>query len=328
MLSTGDELVEINEIPIGSQIRDSNRHSLISSLKADGLKVIDYGIVRDKEADLEARMVGASADCDIVITTGGVSMGVADLVKPLLAKLGVIHFGRLNMKPGKPTTFATIPKAGGGQTLFFGLPGNPVSCLVTKSLLIEPCIRKLQGLQENKCLHPRVSVTLQSKIVLDPERPEYHRARVFSSRARADRLLGDVDLDQSGLVAWSTGDQRSSRLMSMKSYNALLCLPQGSSTKGAVAEGEQVTALLIAPLLPPDASVVTELLPSVNSSSSSASASAVQQESKRAKMDLAAAAASSTATTTHSPAPAARRPMRIALLTVSDRVRSVAPLLL
>ena len=80
-------------------------------------------------------------------------MGDADLVKPMLEKLGTVHFGRINMKPGKPATFATLEKPSGGSVLFFGLPGNPVSCLVTKCLFVDPALRRLQGVSHHIELH-------------------------------------------------------------------------------------------------------------------------------------------------------------------------------
>ena len=146
ILSTGSELVNPWETPVGGQIRDSNRASLICAFRQDGLDCIDLGIARDSNEEVERALLDAAARCDVVVTSGGVSMGEADLVKPMLEKLGTIHFGRLNMKPGKPTTFATLKRQNKGtETLFFGLPGNPVSCLVTKSLLIDPALKRIQG---------------------------------------------------------------------------------------------------------------------------------------------------------------------------------------
>jgi gephyrin len=150
ILSTGSELVNPWEAPVGSQIRDSNRAALMVAFKIDGFNCVDLGIVCDSEADLQQTLIDAASRCDVVVTSGGVSMGEADLVKPMLEKLGTVHFGRLNMKPGKPTTFATLKRTNattgnGSEVLFFGLPGNPVSCLVTKSLLIDPALRKIQG---------------------------------------------------------------------------------------------------------------------------------------------------------------------------------------
>lgn len=86
-------------------------------------------------------------------------MGAADFVKPLLKEIGTVHFSKLNMKPGKPTTFATYSDRTSGQdrqTLFFGLPGNPVSCLVTKALFVDPALKRLQGLPSDACLHPQL----------------------------------------------------------------------------------------------------------------------------------------------------------------------------
>lgn len=186
IMSTGNELVEVWETPTGSQIRDSNRAALLTAFQRDGYPCIDLGIVMDAVAELESRLLDAAARCDVVVTSGGVSMGAADLVKPLLAKLGTVQFGRLNMKPGKPTTFATINTISGGseaegatkmkKTLFFGLPGNPVSCLVTKALMIDPCLRRLQGHSIADSMHAQVVATIGQDLKLDPERPEYHRA--------------------------------------------------------------------------------------------------------------------------------------------------------
>lgn len=232
IMSTGDELIEPMDTPIGSQIRDSNRIALMAAFQEDGFRCIDLGIIRDQQVELKQCLQEASTRCDVVITTGGVSMGEKDYVKPLLEELGQIHFGRINMKPGKPTTFATIfDKTRNKNILFFGLPGNPVSCLVTKSLMIDPALKRLQGCNSLSCLHTQIQVLMKTKdIQIDPERPEYHRVSVY------------YDLQLKQLVASSTGNQRSSRLLSMRSANALLCLPKGN---GVVKQGEMVTALLL-----------------------------------------------------------------------------------
>ena len=242
----GDELVELTETPVGSQIRDSNRLSLITSLKADGYTVLDLGIARDQASSLEAKLIQSVEVCDVLITSGGVSMGDADLVKPTLAKLGTVHFGRLNMKPGKPTTFAAITsKDKSKMTYIFALPGNPVSCMVTKALLIDPCLRRLQGLSVEQCMPPQLEVRLETTLKLDPERPEYHRAIVSSSSYPGATIC----------TAVSTGSQRSSRLLSMRCSNALLCLPKGTEKKTHINTGEIVTALLTGPIPSPSPSV-------------------------------------------------------------------------
>jgi len=239
IMSTGNELVDSFETPVGNQVRDSNRLSLIASCIENGQQYVDLGIVGDSKEELRRRLLEASLHCDIVVSSGGVSMGAADFVKPLLKEIGTVHFAKLNMKPGKPTTFASYKRTDSsgrpGQTLFFGLPGNPVSCLVTKALFVDPAVRRLQGLESEACLHPQLTVTLAgSSIRLDPERPEYHRAILIANE------------DGSGSVsAYSTGNQRSSRLLSMLSANALLFLPQGP---GTVEVGTVVQALLIRPM--------------------------------------------------------------------------------
>ena len=149
VMSSGDELVEASEHTLtGSQIRDCNRLSLLSACREDGFAALDLGIVNDSKEKLRERLLWAAERCDVVVSSGGVSMGAADFIKPLLAEIGTIHFSKLKMKPGKPTTFASIRREGGvdecgsgvecgkgGErraghtTLFFGLPGNPVSCL-------------------------------------------------------------------------------------------------------------------------------------------------------------------------------------------------------
>mmetsp|Transcript_17490 Transcript_17490/g.29317 ORF Transcript_17490/g.29317 Transcript_17490/m.29317 type:complete len:659 (-) Transcript_17490:150-2126(-) len=237
VMSTGDELVNPWETPTGSQIRDSNRAALLTSFQQDGLVCKDLGIVRDTRDTLRERMLDAVEQCDVVVTSGGVSMGDADFVKGLLAELGTVHFGRLNMKPGKPTTYASIPKkSGSGKCHFFGLPGNPVSCLVTKTLMVDPAVRRLQGVSSSKSLHSQITVRTTQEYKLDPGRPEYHRVTVWFNNAVQT------------FEACSTGFQRSSRLMSMRSANGLMLLPKG---QGKVAVGTVMSVLLTDPLPPP-----------------------------------------------------------------------------
>lgn len=230
VLSTGDELVEPGR-PLGpGQIRDSNRAMLIAAIKAVGGEVMDLGISGDSQASLEAS-VQRGLRADVLLTSGGVSMGDLDLIKPLLEHAGQVHFGRVRMKPGKPITFATTDNDG-HRCLVFGLPGNPVSSLVTFYLFAVPAIRKLAG-------HPdpnlrRVQARLAHALPLDPARPEYHRA-----------TLG-WDFAQNCFVAQSTGSQSSSRLLSMRTANALLELPERA---GELAAGSLVTALLIGSLV-------------------------------------------------------------------------------
>lgn len=235
VLSTGDELVEPGAPLAPGQIYDSNRPTLTAAVTVFGGEVIDLGIAGDSPHALEAALQRGLDTADVLLTSGGVSMGALDLIKPMLDRIGVVHFGRLRMKPGKPCTFATVIRAG-HQRLVFALPGNPVSSLVTFYLLGAPALRRLAGWREPKL--PRVQVVLKEPLPLDAYRPEYHRAVL-----RWEATLHD---GRGGFIAESTGSQASSRLLSMRSANALLELPQG---EGVLPAGSIVTALLIGDLM-------------------------------------------------------------------------------
>ncbi|KAJ9489996.1 hypothetical protein VN97_g3285 [Penicillium thymicola] len=268
VLSTGDELVEHNDprTLTGGQIRDSNRPSLLSCLNSWGFETVDLGIARDTPAsELEhalrdsLRGVGrASTSVDVIITTGGVSMGELDLLKPTIERSlgGTIHFGRVAMKPGKPTTFATVPfKPTGDATssqqerqskLIFSLPGNPASALVTLNLFVLPSLHKLTGLgHSSQAISskpwlapqlglPRVAVVLTHHFPLDPKRTEYHRAVVTASRSDGRLYATSTGVEGAG--------QRSSKVGSLAKANALVVLRAG---RGVGIKGEIVEALLM-----------------------------------------------------------------------------------
>jgi len=207
--------------------------------------LIDLGIAKDDKHDLEAKLKQGLHSADVLITSGGVSMGEYDLLQPLLESYGKIHFGRILMKPGKPLTFVTImvdnkdsdpalqsPTHEKRKVVVFGLPGNPVSSLVTFQLFCVPALRKMAGY---KNFHlPMIKVKVLHALPLDVERPEYHRATLCWSN------------EDHCFVAKSTGDQRSSRLLSMRSANVLLVLPQGEA-KGLmeIPKGEFVHGIVI-----------------------------------------------------------------------------------
>ncbi|KNC53357.1 gephyrin [Thecamonas trahens ATCC 50062] len=260
LLSTGTELVEAGtegELPRG-RIRDSNRPMLAARLAALPVEVVDLGIVADDEAAVAAALAHAAAHGDLVLTSGGVSMGQKDLVKPLLATMGSIHFGRVCLKPGKPTTFATLartpasadaaPPAPGDAVLAFALPGNPVSALVTFELFVAPALALLAlplatrtaaiaaaGVRDPSApaLMPGLALAgavLGHAIACDPARPEFHRV-VLQWSAR-----------ESAFVANSTGVQRSSRLASASGASALAFIPQQSEP---LAKGAAVDVVLL-----------------------------------------------------------------------------------
>ncbi|CAN6618186.1 hypothetical protein TRVA0_007S01420 [Trichomonascus vanleenenianus] len=242
VMSTGNELVDICEkvknperALSGGEIWDSNRPAMISMVKGYGYEVVDFGIINDTVAQLESKIKSAFTKVDLLITSGGVSMGETDLLKPTIERKlgGTIHFGRVAMKPGKPTTFATF----GGSNAIFALPGNPASAIVTFHLFVLPALKKWSGLEQSGSA-PTVKVALETAVHLDPVRPEYHRVTVHAK-------------ENGKLVARSTGGQRSSRVGSLKGANALLCLPAAKDTVNGRAEfapGELVDAILIGEL--------------------------------------------------------------------------------
>jgi gephyrin len=231
VLSTGDELIEPDQ-PLGpGQIRDSNRATLSAAIATSGGIPVDLGIAGDSQVALDERIQQGLTTADILLTSGGVSMGDLDLVKPLLEHKGTVHFGRIRMKPGKPVTFATA-SVDGRKKLIFGLPGNPVSSLVTFYLFAVPAMRKLAGWPDPQLR--RVQAVLAQPLYLDAYRPEYHRATLCWDATLHDGL--------GGYLAISTGNQSSSRLLSMRTANALLELPQA---EGELAAGSVVSALWI-----------------------------------------------------------------------------------
>ncbi|KAH7115986.1 hypothetical protein B0J11DRAFT_538908 [Dendryphion nanum] len=235
VLSTGDEIIEHDRpgpLQLG-EVRDTNRPTLLQAIQSHKFETVDLGIASDKPGTLETTLRAALLKVDVIITSGGVSMGELDLLKPTIERSlgGTIHFGRVNMKPGKPTTFATIPtKSSSGDRVhktIFSLPGNPASAVVCFHLFVLPSLHRASGVEPVGL--PRVRVEVEEDVRMDRQRPEYHRAVVG---IRNDGVLS----------ASSTGGQRSSRIGSFKGANALLCLSAG---EGSVRKGEKVDALLM-----------------------------------------------------------------------------------
>jgi molybdopterin molybdotransferase len=225
VLATGDELVEPDQVPPPGAVRDSNRFALIAAAQEAGAEVVWQRHARDDEDELEAAIREGLEVSDVLLTSGGVSMGTRDLIKPILERLAHIRFGRVSFKPGKPLTFATTSEG----KLVFGLPGFPVSSLVTFEVFVRPALRKLAG--AGQVVRPRVGVALGQEIRPDAVRLEYQRATV---RWENDRF-----------VARTTGLQSSSRLMSIVGANALLEIEPGDDV---LPIGTIVPALLLANL--------------------------------------------------------------------------------
>jgi len=225
VLATGDELVDPEQTPPPGGVRDSNRFAVMTAAQDAGAEVVYQAHARDVEAILERSMREALAGADVLITSGGVSMGTRDLIKPLLERMATIQFGRVSFKPGKPLTFATTAEG----KLCFGLPGFPVSSLITFEVFVRPALLKMCGAEQ--WMRPRVEAILGHDIRPDPVRPEYQRAT--------------LTWDEHHFVARTTGLQASSRLMSIVGANALLEIHPGTET---LTKGTMVQALLLANL--------------------------------------------------------------------------------
>ncbi|KAF8417049.1 hypothetical protein EV426DRAFT_390002 [Tirmania nivea] len=245
LLSTGDEVVEFDRaegLSMG-EIRDSNRPTLKAALRGWGLEVVDLGIVTDIAENLSQTLTTALTTADVLITTGGVSMGELDLLKPTIQHTlaGTIHFGRVAMKPGKPTTFATIPPVSPASIpkLIFALPGNPASALVTAHIFVLPALRQFAGFTGARRYLPKVKVALEEEVRMDPRR-EYVRGVVGWSESQSAG---------GGLVARTTGGQRSSRVGSAVGGNALLEIPGLGETEAegrkVVKAGQKVWAVMV-----------------------------------------------------------------------------------
>ncbi len=222
LMSTGDELVEVGQ-PVGpGQITDSNRWALLAALREAGAEVEILGIAPDQPVPLRRLVLAALERNDVLVTSGGVSVGTHDLVKPLLETLGEVLIGRVKLKPGKPFTFATLP----GGRVAFGLPGFPVSSLVTFEVFVRPALRRMQGHRELG--RPTLPVRLGYDARAAGDRTEYQR----------------VTLHREGrdLVARTTGSQSSSRLMSLAGAHALVRIPPGEE---GIPAGTVVEAMVL-----------------------------------------------------------------------------------
>jgi molybdopterin molybdotransferase len=225
--STGDELRSIGQPLAAGQIYDSNRYTLHGMLMRLNCEVLDLGVVPDVPETLERAFAAAAASADVVITSGGVSVGEADFVKALLDKLGEVLFWKIAMKPGRPLAYGRI-----GDAHFFGLPGNPVSVMVTFYEFVRDALLVLQG-RANVAPMPMFKATLAVPIRKAPGRTEFQRG-VLSPDERG------------GWQVRTTGDQGSGILSSMSQANCFIVL---SPETGDVTAGTPVDVQLLEGLI-------------------------------------------------------------------------------
>ncbi|EKA7416465.1 bifunctional molybdopterin-guanine dinucleotide biosynthesis adaptor protein MobB/molybdopterin molybdotransferase MoeA [Vibrio parahaemolyticus] len=220
VFSTGDEVQAPGTEQKANSIYDSNRFTIMGMLEKLGCEILDFGILEDNEQLVIEALENASAQADVVMTSGGVSVGDADYIKLALDKLGQIDFWRINMRPGRPLAFGQI-----NNKPFFGLPGNPVAVMVSFINFVEPALRKMQGEQGWKPLKVNAIAT----------------ENLRSRQGRTEFSRGIYELDDTGrLTVRTTGKQGSGILRSISEAN---CLIEISPAIDTVKAGESVTII-------------------------------------------------------------------------------------
>jgi molybdopterin molybdotransferase len=221
VLATGDELKSPGEVLNDGDIYESNSHALIAMLTKLNVTVINFGIIADDEQAIRTAFEQADQQADVVISSGGVSVGDADYTKLVLEQLGEIGFWKIAMKPGKPFAFGKLP-----NSYFFGLPGNPVSALVTAHQLAVPALLKLQHAQAKKL--PLLKVKTATQLNKRAGRMDFQRAILSTNH-------------QGEMIVTSTGSQGSGILTSMSMANCYIVLP---ANQGNVPANEIVNVQL------------------------------------------------------------------------------------
>ena len=222
VLSTGDELVE-GPVPLQpGQLRDSNRHALLPMLVDAGCEAVDLGLIKDDRAAIADRIERAVEACDALLTSGGVSMGDFDEVKAVLSeRADDMRWMQIAIRPAKPFAFGTI-----GGTPVFGLPGNPVSSIISFELLARPALRKMMGFADSELDRPRLWAIIDDDVRRKPD-GKTHYARVVLS-VRDGRVH-----------ARSAGGQGSHQLAAMAAANALAVVPDGDGA----SEGDELEVI-------------------------------------------------------------------------------------
>jgi len=218
VISSGDELKNLGQTLSEGDIYDSNRYSIIALLSRLNVEVIDFGIIKDDLALITDAIKSADEQADVVITSGGVSVGEADFIKDVLTELGEIGFWKLAIKPGKPFAFGKLP-----NSVFFGLPGNPVSAMVTLYQLAVPAMATMAGLSAKPAIRFNALVT----------------DKLRKAAGRTDFQRANYSVNEKGqLVVSTTGNQGSGVFSSMSQSNCFIVLEE---ERGNVEIGETVT---------------------------------------------------------------------------------------
>ena len=223
VLSTGDELVDDDRPLERGEIRESNRRMLLALVRAAGCDAVDYGVVRDDEAALEATLRRAADECDAIVTSGGVSMGDFDVVKAVLGRIATMDWMQIAIKPAKPFAFGLV-----GATPVFGLPGNPVSAMVSFEVIARPALRRMMG-HTVEADRPRVLARAGEALRRRPD-GKLHLARVHGRFAADGRF-----------EVRSSGEQGSHQLAATAAANAIAFLPDGDG----VDAGDNVEVFLL-----------------------------------------------------------------------------------
>jgi molybdopterin molybdotransferase len=224
--STGDELVSVGGTLGEGQVYDSNRYTLHGMLTRMGCDIMDMGVVRDDPTLIEAAFQTAAKNADVVITSGGVSVGEADFVKGLLGKLGEVVFWKIAMKPGRPLAYGKI-----GNAHFFGLPGNPVSVMVTFYQFVRNALQLLQGMNPVLPI-PTLKATCTTAIKKAPGRTEFQRGVLY--------------LEDAIYKVRTTGEQGSGILKSMSDANCFIVLDDatGNIAPGAIVDVQVLEGII------------------------------------------------------------------------------------
>ena len=235
VLSTGDELVDDGSPLALGQIRESNRTMLMGLVTQAGCTAVDYGIVRDNEQALEETLRRAADECDAIVTSGGVSMGAYDVVKALLGRIAHMTWMQIAIKPAKPFAFGMLDAPRGSeaqrQVPIFGLPGNPVSSLVSFELLARPALRKMMG---HAALHRPSLLAVADADFLRKTDGKIHFQRVIA-KSNSDGRIHVAPVSQQG----------SHQLAASALANAVAVLPDGDG----VVQGGEVRILLLSDLV-------------------------------------------------------------------------------